>query len=178
VTRGLIDNEAMDECCPKFDPSSFTDGKNYFKLITWNEKPFVKDGTWCFFYVPLTFGRAMSRALKRITDAGAESPKDEMMVLSECISPWYSDVYVSVAKEEVDGAEVEKISGTFLSKAFEGDYSNMGKWVEEMKGLVAEETVERPALGLKMYFYYPTCPKCAKKYGKNYVIIMAKTTRE
>ena len=27
---------------------------------------------------------------------------------------------------------------------------------------------------LKLYFYYPTCPKCAKKYRKNYVVIMAK----
>jgi hypothetical protein len=25
----------------------------------------------------------------------------------------------------------------------------------------------------KMYFYYTTCPKCAKEYGKNYVVILA-----
>ncbi len=25
----------------------------------------------------------------------------------------------------------------------------------------------------KMYFFYTTCPKCAKKYGKNYVVILA-----
>jgi hypothetical protein len=25
----------------------------------------------------------------------------------------------------------------------------------------------------KMYFYYTTCPKCAKKYGKNYVVLLA-----
>ncbi|MGE5758418.1 MAG: hydrolase [Sideroxydans sp.] len=25
----------------------------------------------------------------------------------------------------------------------------------------------------KLYFYYTTCPKCAKKYGKNYVVILA-----
>jgi hypothetical protein len=24
-----------------------------------------------------------------------------------------------------------------------------------------------------MYFFYTTCPKCAKKYGKNYVVILA-----
>jgi NMD protein affecting ribosome stability and mRNA decay len=27
----------------------------------------------------------------------------------------------------------------------------------------------------KMYFFYTTCPKCAKKYGKNYVAILAQT---
>jgi hypothetical protein len=25
----------------------------------------------------------------------------------------------------------------------------------------------------RMYFFYTTCPKCAKKYGKNYVVIFA-----
>jgi len=25
----------------------------------------------------------------------------------------------------------------------------------------------------KMYLYYTTCPKCAKKYGKNYIVILA-----
>ncbi len=25
----------------------------------------------------------------------------------------------------------------------------------------------------KFYFYYTTCPKCAKKYGKNYVVLLA-----
>jgi hypothetical protein len=26
----------------------------------------------------------------------------------------------------------------------------------------------------KIYFYYTTCPKCAKLYGKNYTVIFAK----
>ena len=25
----------------------------------------------------------------------------------------------------------------------------------------------------KLYFYYTTCPKCAAKYGKNYVVLLA-----
>jgi hypothetical protein len=25
----------------------------------------------------------------------------------------------------------------------------------------------------KLYFYYTTCPKCQKKYGKNYVVLLA-----
>jgi hypothetical protein len=25
-----------------------------------------------------------------------------------------------------------------------------------------------------LYCYYTTCPKCAKKYGKNYVVLLAK----
>ena len=25
----------------------------------------------------------------------------------------------------------------------------------------------------KLYFFYTTCPKCAKKHGKNYVVLLA-----
>ena len=25
----------------------------------------------------------------------------------------------------------------------------------------------------KLYFFYTTCPKCAKVYGKNYVVLLA-----
>jgi hypothetical protein len=25
----------------------------------------------------------------------------------------------------------------------------------------------------KLYFFYTTCPKCAKHYGKNYVVLLA-----
>jgi hypothetical protein len=28
-----------------------------------------------------------------------------------------------------------------------------------------------------MYMWYTTCPKCAKVYGKNYVVILAKTIK-
>ena len=37
-----------------------------------------------------------------------------------------------------------------------------------MKTYVAEKKREIK----KLYFFYTTCPKCAKKYGKNYVVIL------
>lgn len=177
--------EQTDEssCCPKFDITSYNnDGSgNLYKVITWNDKPFVKDGTRCFFYVPIAFGRAVVRTMKKISDAGAEPPKNDVMILSDCISPWYTNIFVSTTKDDVPGAEVQKISGTFLAKAYEGDYSNMGKWVKETKELVKtsslgqDNNVEAVDLEkLQFYFHYPTCPKCAKKFGKNYVVVMAK----
>jgi len=45
----------------------------------------------------------------------------------------------------------------------------MRKWIDEMKGFVQSRGKEIQ----KLYFYYTTCPKCAKKYGKNYVAILA-----
>ena len=177
-------SEEDDICCPEFDPSKYSDEKNglQYKKITWNEneKPFVKDGTYCFMYIPfLSFGRATTRALKKISGADAECDRDNFMILSDCSSPWYSNIYLTCNKDEVKGATVEKISGVFLAKAFEGDYSKTGKWVNDMKEVVQEANEEEKGddfnvNNMKMYFYYPTCPKCAKKWGKNHVVIMAK----
>jgi len=77
-------------------------------------------------------------------------------------------VYISVTGE-IPGAKMEKISGTFLTKVFEGPYKSMGKWTKEMENYVRTKGKELK----KMYFYYTTCPKCAKFYGKNYVVIIA-----
>jgi hypothetical protein len=186
-----------EECCPPFDSSKYQDGNKAYK-IKWKNKPFVVDGTRCLFHIPLAFGKAVTRAMKKIEQSEAQVPKEDFMILSECSSPWWSDVLVSTSKECVEGAEVKMISGSFLAKAFEGDYSNIGKWVKEMNELVLE--VGGSALEGKkeqekaveedgecssntektkkkkddtIYFYYPTCPKCAKKHGRNYVVIFA-----
>jgi hypothetical protein len=81
-----------------------------------------------------------------------------------------ADVYIEVAKD-VPGADMATISGSFLCKVFEGPYRNMRKWIAEMKGFVRSKGTDVR----KMYFFYTTCPKCAKKYGKNYVAILAQT---
>ena len=47
---------------------------------------------------------------------------------------------MSVAPDKEGGGAVatEKISGDFLAKAFQGDYSNIGKWMKETRVLVKE----------------------------------------
>ena len=83
-------------------------------------------------------------------------------------SMWGSNIYIAVEKD-FTGAEVAKISGTFLTKVFEGPYKDMGKWIRDMNTFL--ETKGKTAK--KMCFYYTTCPKCAKVYGKNYVVILS-----
>ena len=61
------------------------------------------------------------------------------------------------------------LSGTFLSKVFEGSFRNIRTWVSEMQEYVKSQGRELQ----KLYFYYTTCPRCAKKYGKNYVVLLA-----
>jgi hypothetical protein len=150
-----------DECCPRFDPEPW-DGQE----LQWQDKRFVKDRVTSFLRIPLNYGAVMTRSVGQIEAAGAAP--EAMMVLSDENSLWSADVYLEVTKD-VPGASMAAISGTFLCKVFEGPYGNMRKWIEEMKAFVQGKG-KSPQ---KLYFYYTTCPKCAKKYGKNYVVILA-----
>ncbi len=71
--------------------------------------------------------------------------------------------------KDVPGAEMTHISGTFIAKVFEGPYRDAGKWAGEMANWVSSQGRTMR----KLYFFYTTCPKCAKHYGKNYVVAFA-----
>ena len=156
----MCPNDA-DVCCPKFDPGPWDE-----KEVTWQDKKFVKDRVRSFLHIPLNFGAVMKRNMTRIEAAGAKS--DETIVLSDENSLWGADVYIAVAGDVPD-ANMAAISGMFLSKVFEGPYQNVRKWMQAMKEFVAARGKEIR----KLYCFYTTCPKCAKKYGKNYVVILA-----
>lgn len=148
-------------CCPRFEPGPW-DGKE----VTFQDKLFVKDRVRSFLHIPLNFGRVMGRNMAKIQAAGALAP--EPLLLSDENSLWGADVYIAVARE-VPGADMARLSGTFLTRVFEGPYQNVRRWVEEMKACVAARQKELK----KLYFFYTTCPKCAKHYGKNYVVLLA-----
>lgn len=98
----------------------------------------------------------------------AEALTAEPLMLSDENSLWGSDLYIAVSKE-VPGTAMTKISGTFLTKVFEGGYNKIGRWVKEMNVFVAGRGKQLK----KLYFFYTTCPKCAKHYGKNYTVLVA-----
>jgi hypothetical protein len=149
-------------CCPRFDPNPWDE-----KEVSFKDRLFLKDRVMPLFHIPLNFGQVMKRDMEKIQKAGALAPKP--LMLSDSSSLWGTDVYIAVDKE-VPGAKMERISGIFLTKVFEGEYKNMGKWTKEMKGFV-----EAKGKSMKrIYFFYTTCPACAKYYGKNYTVILAK----
>ena len=154
--------ESETGCCPRFDPKPWDE-----KEITWKNKLFVKDQVRSFLHIPLGFGKAMVKNMEMIKEADALNPQS--LMLSDEESPWKTNIYIGVSKE-VPKVEMVKISGTFLTKVFEGHYKNMKNWMEEMKDYVKTKDKEIK----KMYFFYTTCPRCAKVYGKNYVVILAK----
>jgi hypothetical protein len=149
-------------CCPRFNPEPWDE-----KSFTWENRRFVQDRVTSFLHIPLNFGAVMKRNVGAIEAANA-SP-ETMLVLADENSLWGADVYIEVTKD-IPGAKMATLSGTFLSKVFEGPYRNMRTWIEEMKTFV-----QGKGKGLqKLYFFYTTCPKCAQEYGKNYVVILAR----
>jgi len=153
------------QCCPKFDPEPWHD-----KEITWEDKIFAKDTVMQFMHMPLpgAFGRVVRRMWKRIEDAGASPDSKDFIMLSTESSPWKGELYISVTKE-VPEAENVRLSGTYITKAFDGPYSAVPKWMKEM----AEYVQQKGKTVRKYYFYYTTCPKCAKIHGHNYVVAFA-----
>jgi hypothetical protein len=150
-----------DFCCSGFDPKKWDK-----KKVTWKGKLFVKDKVWSFFHIPLNFGSVLKKNMKKIEDNNAKLKN--CMILSDEVSPFYSNIYISV-KRVVPSVHDVKLSGTFLTKVYEGPYKNMKTWIKDMEEYVRLEKME-----LKhMYFYYATCPNCAKKLGKNYVVLFA-----
>lgn len=150
-------------CCEPFDPEPWDD-----KEVVWKDKLFVKDHVTSFLHIPLNFGQKVVKNMALIEKANAKSPYQ--LMLTDEKSLWGADIYIDVAKD-VPGAEMAKLSGKFLTKVFEGPYQNAGKWVKEMTEYVKGKDKEVK----KLYFSYTTCPKCAKTYGKNYVVLFAKT---
>ncbi|MBN2018631.1 MAG: hypothetical protein JW749_00210 [Sedimentisphaerales bacterium] len=148
-------------CCPRFVPGPWDK-----KEVTFKDKLFIKDHVVSFLHIPLNFGKVMVRNMERISKAQALAP--EPMVLSDENSLWGADVYIAVSKD-VPGAEMVKLSGTFLSCVFEGPFKNIRQWINQMTDYVREKGNAMK----KLYFFYTTCPKCAKYYGKNYVVLLA-----
>lgn len=161
-----MDNQTIKStgCCEPFNPEPWQE-----KEIIWKDKIFVKDHVTSFLHIPLNFGQKVVKNMKLIEKAQAKSPYQ--LMLTDEKSPWGSDLFIDVAKD-VPGAQMTVLSGTFLTKVFEGPYQNVGKWAIEMQEYVKSKGKELK----KMYFSYTTCPNCAKAYGKNYVVLFAQVS--
>ncbi len=153
--------ESLPVCCPPFDPTPWSDVE-----FVWNQKRFVKTTVCTFFYMPLNFGRAMRLFDSRLKAANASSPAG--LCLSDHRSKWRMDLYLEVDKE-VPGIENSFLSGDFFSRVYEGPFRDTGRWCADFEKVVKEKGKSV----LKWYMWYTTCPKCAKKFGKNYVVIVA-----
>lgn len=151
-------------CCPRFNPEGW-DGQD----LHFRDKPMVRAVTMSAMHVPLNMGRVFSRVQGHIADVGALDPND-CIVLTRDISPWASEHYFSVGKP-VEDEEMTTLSGDFITKVFEGPYREARNRYQGMHDLVRT----RGGTPGDVYFFYTTCPRCAKAYGKNDVVGVAET---
>jgi len=153
-------SESNPICCPPFTPISWDD-----QTFKWDNKLFIKDRVFTIFYMPVNFGQVMKRLDKVVKSAGATIP--DYLCLSDHTSKWIMDVLLAVDKE-IPGAKNMTLSGDFYSKVYEGPFRDTEKWCKDFDKLAISHgfTIK------KWFMWYTTCPKCAKKYGKNYVVII------
>ena len=149
-------------CCPRFNPEGWDEQELHFK-----DKLFVKANTKSILHIPINIGSVYPKTFKSIEDADAQN-MDQFIVLSHDPSAWRGEHFFSVSKE-VPGQEMVKMSGDYITKVYEGPYKNAPKWEKEMQSFAKSKGKQV----LKTYFFYTTCPKCAKFYGKNYLVAVS-----
>lgn len=152
------------ECCPKFNP-----GKWDQKTHNWNNKPFIKETIPTLFHIPFPpmIGRKVGKMCKMMENSKrAEANDEDILLLFRDPCAFKSEIYLSVTGF-VPNADNVSISGTFISKVFSGPYNAIPKFVKQMNEYLATQGKKAK----DYYVHYAYCPKCAKKYGDNYMIL-------
>ncbi len=152
-------------CCPQFNPEGYENKEWHFE-----NKLFLKSSIPTIFHIPIisAMNKMMTRIWNVAHNAGAVN-EGEFLLLADDISNFRCDYYLAVNKE-IENENMVRISGDFITKVFDGPYQNVPKWIKEMDKFLKLQNKKAK----KYYFYYTTCPKCAKVYGHNYVVIFAK----
>jgi hypothetical protein len=148
-------------CCPMFDHQLWQD-----KVFEWNEKKFIREKVFTIFHIPLNFGQVMRRLDAKVRASGGSV--NNSLCLSEHTSKWSMDLLLAVDKK-IANTENTFLTGKFYSLVYEGPFKNTNQWFDD--ALVKAK--EKGFRVNKTYLWYTTCPKCAKKYGKNYVVIFS-----
>ena len=162
MTDNNINNS---QCCPRFDPELWDK-----KEMSWTDKLFIKDTLPQFMHMPLpgAFQKTVTKMWQKIQAAGAGTDMKDFLMLAYDPSPWKSELYINITKE-IPGIENVRLTGHYLTRVFDGPFNSTPKWIKEMNSYVGGQGKSIK----KLYFYYTTCPKCAKIYGHNYIVVFA-----
>ena len=154
-------------CCPRFHPEDWES-----KVFSLDPYKFIRATTRNVAHIPLNMGSVMKRTQQAIEDAGAQ-PKDRYFMLSRDLSPWQAEHFFLVERD-VPGHDTVPIPGTYLARVFDGPFKDMPQWLNTLRGDLAASG--RPMENV--YAFYTTCPKCAKVYGHNPVVLLARVEDE
>ncbi|TET28262.1 hypothetical protein E3J68_03285 [Candidatus Aerophobetes bacterium] len=151
-----------EKCCPQLKKEDWDK-----KEVEWKEKPFYKTKYHSLFHIPINFGGVVRKAMEEITSRDLD--EEPAMMFSKEESMFSSTLLISLKRDAKD-LETERLSGKYISMIFENGYRQTPKWMRELgKYIEGQGKVAKDFL-----FWYVTCPRCARKYGKTQTVIFAK----
>ena len=138
------------------------------KVVKFENRHFIRMYTKNFLHIPLNMSSVMQALYKAATDANANLGPEQAIILSRDISSWKAEQLYGVSRP-IEGLDNVTLDGTFATMVFEGPYQDARKWYESLTNYAKEQGYNIR----NIYFFYTTCPKCAKHYGKNCTIGLA-----
>ena len=151
-----------EKCCPQLVKENWDK-----KEVQWKEKPFYKTKYHSLFHIPINFGGVVRKAMEEISSRSLD--EEPLMMFSKEESMFSSILLISL-KRDTEDLETEKLSGRYISMIFENGYRQTPKWIKEVERYVEKQG----KVAGELLFWYVTCPRCAKKYGKTQTVIFAK----
>lgn len=100
---------------------------------------------------------------------GHITEKQDVLILFRDPSAFKSEIYFAVNKD-VKNANNVSLSGTFATRVFDGPYNSIPVHIKTMEKQLSEQNKK----ATDFFVHYAYCPKCARKYGHNYMILFAK----
>ena len=158
--------QVIKECCPKFHSDKWDE-----KTFIWDHKKFIKASVPTLFHIPLPpmIGNRVTKMMKLAEDSKKLSAdKEEILLLFNDPSAFKSELFLSVT-DTVPNAENITLSGTFMSKVFDGAFNAVPKFIKQMDSYLAKQDKK----ARDYYVHYAYCPKCAKEEGHNYMVLFA-----
>jgi hypothetical protein len=166
VQTKAIQYQYLGKCCPVFQPETWDE-----KVFHWDQKRFIKASMPTLFHVPLPglIGKRIGRLVQQAEAYQAlPEEKEEILMLFHDPHAFKSELFLTVT-DEVPPAKNTTLSGTFVSKVFDGAYQDIPRFFKEM-----EAYLEEGGKSAKDYYvHYAYCPKCAEEAGHNYMVIFA-----
>ena len=155
-----------EDCCPEFET-----GKWDKKTFEWEKKLFIRETMRTLFHIPFppSIGKKVKKMHELAQKAGATIPDlTDALILFRDPSAFRSEIYYAVTKE-VTGANNTTVSGSFVARVYDGPFNKVPVFIKEMEKYLKEKDMT----ARDYYVHYAYCPKCAKKYNHNYMIIFA-----
>lgn len=150
-------------CCPWFNAKGWDGLTLHFK-----DKPFIRTTTHFDAHLPINMGKVFARVLGKI-DADHAVDAEHSIVMSRDLSAFTGEHLFAVTANVPDEENVT-LSGDCLTKVFEGLFSEVSNWHDEMQSL-AKTTAVLPSA---VWFCHTTCPECARAYSTNPVVGLVK----